>query len=117
MSLVIPFVVMLKIHCCAEGSQRNAASGVVEATASSTVAVTVPAIRWTRKKLRTTPRVPTEAPFASQTRNFAGTVLPAFHRLEPSRLIGCRIVWPVDPRHAVDAEAYTMESWPGLNVR
>jgi len=43
------------------------------------------------EKLVTTPGVPIEAPFASQTRNFAGEVLFPLNTLVPLALIGCRI--------------------------
>ena len=42
-------------------------------------------------KAVTTPGVPIELQFASPTRNFAGTVLPALLTLLPSGLMGCRI--------------------------
>jgi hypothetical protein len=35
-----------------------------------------------------------ELPLASETLNFAGTVLPCLKMLVPSGLIGCRIVRP-----------------------
>src|SRR6266849_3099821 len=89
---------MLKIHCWPVGSQRKAVSGVVEAGDSSTF-VTIPCMIVTRLKLVTTPAVPMDTPFASQTANFAGTVEPCFQTLDPSTLIGCRIWWPASPAH------------------
>src|SRR5579864_1084532 len=80
-------VLMLKIHCCALGSQRNAVSGVVDDTGSS-VLVTVPLMICTSMKLFTTPGVPTDTPLASQTRNFAGTVRPCFQTEVPLTSIG-----------------------------
>src|SRR5262249_25982325 len=82
---------MLKIHCCADGSQRNALSGVVETTASSVGLGLSPAETPTSLKLVTTPVAPIETPLASHTRNFAGEVLFALNTLVPSALIGCRI--------------------------
>src|SRR5438105_666791 len=89
------FVLTLKIHCRAEESQRKAVSGVVETTVSS-IAAAVPGL-WMIWKLVTRPEVPIETPFASQTRNFVGIVLPSLNTLEPSALIGWRIVWPASP--------------------
>src|SRR5947208_2274086 len=94
-------VLMLNIHCWAVGSQRNAASGVVESTASSTV-VSVPVPIPIRLKEVTTPGVPIEAPFASHTRNFAGVVLPCLNTLDPSALMGCKIECPRSPSHIPD---------------
>src|SRR5205085_9944650 len=91
---------MLKIHCCPEASQRKLLSGLVEVTASSTVCVIVPFTIRTRLKAATTPEFPTEFPFASQTRNLAGTVLPCLNVLVPFALTGCRIAWPKSPRQA-----------------
>src|SRR5438445_13649306 len=85
---------MLKIHCCPLGSQRNELSGVVESTASSTLATTVPLMICVRLKLVTTTGVPTELQLASKTQNLAGTVLPCLNTLVLSALTGCRIVWP-----------------------
>src|SRR5207248_3408704 len=76
------FVLTLKIHCCPLESQRKAVSGVVETTVSST-AVAAPLIP-TIVKLATTPVVPIETPFASQTRNLVGIVLPSLNTLDPS---------------------------------
>src|SRR5438477_11477246 len=84
------FVLMLKIHCCAVGSHRKAVSGVVESTVSLTT-VTTPLETLPCWNDLTTPAVPIEFPFASQARNFAGTVLPCLNTLEPSALIGCKI--------------------------
>ena len=46
--------------------QRNAVSGLLVSTMSSTLVVTVPVMICVRKKLVTTPGVPMEAPLASQ---------------------------------------------------
>src|SRR5579859_663489 len=99
---------MLKIHCCAVGSQRNWVSGVVEATGSLTASVVVAVTCFTRLKLTTTPGVPMETPLASQTRNFAGTVLPCLNTLDPSVLIGGRMACPASPSH-VPLPAYCTE--------
>ena len=87
---------MLKIHCLAPASHRNELSGVVESTDSLTSARAA-AIVWTNRKPETTPGLPIEFPFESQTRNFAGTVEPCLNTLDPSVLIGCRIAWPGAP--------------------
>ena len=79
----------LKIHCCPEGSQRKAVSGVVDVTASSKAGA--PAVVFISVKLVTTPGVPTELQLASNTMNLHGTVLPCLKELEPSGLTGCRI--------------------------
>src|SRR6185436_11926153 len=97
---------MLKIHCLAVGSHRNAVSGVVETTASST-SVTVPVDFWISLKLLTTSGVPMERPLASQTRNLAGTVLFCLNTLLPSELMGWRMACPVESRQAARA-AYGM---------
>src|SRR5436190_3392502 len=86
----MPLVLMLKIHCCAVGSQRNVVSGVVETTFSLTVALWSDMVPISLKDV-TTPGVPIELQFASATRNFAGTVLPALQTLLSSALIGCRM--------------------------
>src|SRR5213595_3340314 len=94
------FVLMLKIHCLSVGSKRKAVSGVVETTVSFTLVSVVPVIVFTNAKLVTRPGVPMELPPLSQTRNFAGTVLPCLKMLVPSALIGCRIWRPGDPRQS-----------------
>src|SRR5436305_13822059 len=91
---------MLKIQSWSVGLQRNAVSGVVEYTSSSTVSTLVPETVPVNLKSETTPDVPMELPPASQTRNLAGTVLPFLNTLVPSALMGCRIVCPTSPRHA-----------------
>src|SRR5438874_2010674 len=92
------FVEMLKIHCWFVGSHRKAVSGVVESTTSLTWLTAVPLFLWMSWNDVTTPAVPTDLPLASQTMNFAGTVLPCLKTLEPSKLIGWRIVCPAEPR-------------------
>src|SRR4051812_35219830 len=82
------FVLMLKIHCLSVGSNRKAVSGVVETTVSFTLVSVVPLIVFTNAKLVTRADVPIELPALSQTRNFAGTVLPCLKMLDPSALIG-----------------------------
>src|SRR5204863_7105959 len=110
----MPLVLMLKIHCCAVGSQRKAVSGVVESTTSLTCA---PGSDDLPIKLRavTTPGVPIELQLASVTRNFAGTVLPALLTLLPSELIGCRIACVGSPKAMHDIE-YMTDNVPFWNV-
>src|SRR5881392_3475834 len=93
----MPLVLMLKIHCCAVGSQRNAVSGVVETTSSLTTVLVSDICPISLNDI-TTPGVPIELQFASATRNFAGTVLPALFTLVPSGLIGWRIAWVGSPK-------------------
>src|SRR5919204_2264738 len=111
---------MLKIQSWSVDDQRNAVSGVVESIVSS-IGYATPLTAVVSLNQSTTFGTavvgPTELPFASQTRNFAGTVLPCFHTLVPSALIGCRIVWPAEPRHVPVAGAYRMLSVPVTNVR
>jgi len=68
----MPFVEILKIHCWLVESQRNAASGVVLTTASSTVCTTVPAMIFTR--LKESPLLPNRwrRPRASHTSGETG---------------------------------------------
>src|SRR5213594_1731055 len=87
---------MLKIHCWSVALQRKSVSGVVDTTDSSSAPAE--AVVLTSLKLATTPAVPTEFPFASHTRNFAGAVLPCLKTLEPSALMGWRIWCPGDAR-------------------
>src|SRR5437763_720655 len=89
-------VLWLKIHCWAEGSHRNAVSGVVEYTASSTPPA--PSVFDHRTGAPARPAVPTETPEASQTRNLTGTVLPCLNTLLPSALTGWRTTPLGDPR-------------------
>src|SRR5881296_1450809 len=96
---------MLKIHCWSVALQRKSVSGVVDTTDSSSAPAE--AVLFTSLKLATTPAVPTEFPFASHTRNFAGTVLPCLKTLDPSAFTGCRIWCPGDARH-MPLEAYMM---------
>ncbi len=95
---------MLKIHCWLVESHRNAVSGVVETIVSLTPPgvpfITVEAKDWT------TPACAIDVPLASQTRNLAGTVLPCLNTLVPSKLIGCKIVWPASPLHVPAELAY-----------
>src|SRR5580765_1211492 len=86
-------VLRLKIHW--SPAQRKAVSGVVETTVSSTAGGEPVVCRIS--KFVTAPAVPIVTPFASQTRNFVGTVLPCLKALEPSALIGWRIAWPTSP--------------------
>ena len=110
----MPLVLILKIHCCAVGSQRNAVSGVVETTSSLTT-VLVSDICPISLNDVTTPDVPIELQFASVTRNLAGTVLPALFTLLPSGLIGCKIACVGSPKAVHDIE-YITDSAPFWNV-
>src|SRR5437899_8780994 len=103
----MPLVLMLKIHCCALGSQRKAVSGVVEVTSSLIVAFGSEDCAISLN-IVTTPGVPIELQFASPTRNLAGTVLPALQTLLPSALIGCRIARVGSPRMMHDVEYITV---------
>src|SRR5438552_9003388 len=108
----MPLVLMLKIHCCAVGSERKAVSGVVEITSSLTTALGSEDCPISLNAV-TTPGVPIELQFASVTRNFAGTVLPALFTLLPSALIGCRIVCVESPKlvHAIEYVTVSVPFW------
>src|SRR5438128_9155887 len=110
----MPLVLILKIHCCAVGSQRKAVSGVVEATSSLIVAFGSEDCAISLNAV-TTPGVPIELQFASPTRNLAGTVLPALQTLLPSALIGCRMVRVGSPKMMQEVEYITV-SVPFWNV-
>src|SRR2546430_1864108 len=101
----MPLVLMLKIHW--SPVHRKAVSGVVEMTSSLTTALGSDDCAISLKEV-TTPGVPIEVQFASVTRNFAGTVLPALFTLLPSALIGCRITCVGSPEMMHDAEYITL---------
>src|SRR3990170_5782110 len=97
--MLLFFVLMLKIHCWSVDDQRNAVLGVVDSTSCGSSTVFIPEIVRISLKLSTTPIFPMEVPLASQTRNFAGTVLPCLNTLNPSESIGRRISRPGSPLH------------------
>src|SRR5204862_3155335 len=103
----MPLVLMLKIHCCAVGSQRKAVSGVVESTTSLSCAPGSDDLP-TKLKAVTTPSGPIELQLASPTRNFAGTVLPVLLTLLPSGLMGCRIACVGSPKMMQEVEYITV---------
>ena len=65
--------------------------GVLDSTGEFTVLTTVPSRMPVIEKPFTTPAAPIETPLESQTRNFAGTVLPCLKTLVPLPEIGARI--------------------------
>src|SRR5262245_5654250 len=107
---------MLKIHCCADVSQRNVVSGVPEIGSSLMITPGADDCPMSLNGV-TTPGVPIETPLASQTRNLAGTTLPCWKTLVPSGLIGWRMAWPGAPRQVVPAGAYWTLSVPATKTK
>ncbi len=72
-------------------------SGVPESTVAFTVLTAVPAMVPMIENPATIPGVPTGTPFASHTRNFAGTMLPCLKTLVPAGAMGGKIWCPGSP--------------------